>query len=422
MKKIHIGFSVLMCLLMLVGCANSDVRKLAKSLSKDTTEWSRDSRITHIPFKYIDHRIVMPVSLNGSKNLDFVLDTGATASALLESHNTGDLGLTSQGQTAISGGGTGENSKASFIHNVDIGAGDVILKNKTILDSKLANSPLFQSLDDVYFDGIVGYDLFNYLIVEINHDQSVITLRDPHGFESVANEMLRDGWVKVPLDVVKRTIFVKSKVLLKGQSEPIELKLLLDTGSNGGLALSPNTHEKIALPEQYYSSKGIGFSGDFETLVGLVSHIDLGGFQVNELTSTFSDNAVISSHRTLGSHGAIGMPVFSKFNVVFNYQDGYMLIKPNSQFNTPIRADRSGLRMYVHKDGYIVKLIAEGSAAEQSNLQLGDVIVSFNNEPATAEKMVNFRQLLTSTADKINICWMRESKQYCEDLKLMDRL
>lgn len=422
MKKIHIGFSVLMCLLVLVGCANSDVIKLAKSLSKDTTEWSSGSRITHIPFKYIDHKIVMPVSLNGSKNLDFVLDTGATPTALFESHNTGDLGLSLQGQTEIRGGGTGENSKASFIHNVDIGAGDVILKNKTILDSKLANSPFFQSLDEVFFDGIVGYDLFNYLIVEINHDESLITLRDRYGFESVANEMLRNGWVKVPLDVVNGTIFVKSKVLLKGQSEPIELKLLLDTGSNRGLALSPNTHEKIALPEQYYSSKWIGFSGDFETLVGLVSHIDLGGFQVNELTSTFSENAVISSHRTLGSHGVIGMPVFSKFNVVFNYQEGYMLIKPNSQFNTPIRADRSGLRMYVHKDGYIVKLIAEGSAAEQSNLQLGDVIVSFNNEPATAEKMVNFRQLLTSTADKINICWMRESTQYCEDLKLMDRL
>lgn len=407
---------------MLVGCVSSDVKKLRASINNDTTEWRTDRQVTRIPFKNIDHKIVMPISLNGSKEVGFVLDTGAAASALMESHQTIDFNLASRGQLIIYGSGDGRGSQASFIHNVDIGAGNLVLKNKTIVNVTLAGMPFFESLDEVFFDGILGYDFLNYLVVEINHDQSIITLYDNDEFERISHNMLNQGWVKVPLDIVEGLIYVKSKVLLKGQNSPIELNLLLDTGSNAAVSLSPNRHDKIELPKAYYASESGGFNGDHKVKKGLVSYLDIGGFEVKDLVGSYTDFGVSPSDRNSGVHGAIGMKSFSKFNTVFNYQGGYMLIKPNDTFDTPITADRSGLGIRVHKDGYIVKSIDEELSAQQPNLGLGDIILSFNNEPATPENMVSFRQLLSSRAETVNICWMRESKRHCEDIELMDRL
>ncbi|MCE2029495.1 aspartyl protease family protein [Sessilibacter corallicola] len=422
MKHITVGFSVLMCLLMLVGCVSSDVKKLRASINNNTSEWSMHSRVTRIPFKNIDYKFVIPVSLNDGKEVGFVLDTGAASSALMESHQTIDLNLASRGQLTINGSGDGKGSQASFIHNVDIGAGDLVLKNKTIVNVTLAGMPFFESLDEVFFDGILGYDFFNYLVVEINHDQSTITLYDNDEFERISHNMLNQGWVKVPLDIVGGRTYVKSKVLLKGQNSPIELKLLLDTGSNSGLDLSPKSHDKIEFPETHYASESSGFNGNHEVKNGLVPYLDIGGFEVKDLVGSYTDFGVAPSDRNSGVHGAIGMKLFSKFNTVFNYQGGYMLIKPNDTFDTPITADRSGLGILVHKDGYIVKRIDEELSAQQPNLGLGDIILSFNNKPATPENMVSFRQLLSSWADTINICWMKELKRHCEDIALMDRL
>jgi hypothetical protein len=422
MKRMTVGFSVLICLLILAGCVNNDVRKFRASSNSDTTEWLTDSRVTRIPFKNIDHKIVMPVTLNGGKEIGFVLDTGAEASILLESHHTTDLDLASQGELIIEGTGDGEGSQASFIHNMDIGAGNVLLKNKTIVDVKLASMPFFESLDEVFFDGILGYDLFKFLVVGINHDQSLVTLYDKGEFETIYHVMLDSGWAKVPFDIVDGLIYVKSNVLLKGQSSPVELKLLLDTGSNSGLSLSSKSHDTIELPKAYYASESGGFNGKYEIKKGLVSYFDIGGFQVKELIGSFSNFDVAPSDRNSGVHGAIGMGVFSKFNVVFNYQGGYMLIKPNDTFDTAITADRSGLGMLVHKDGYIVKSIDEELAEKHPNLEVEDIILSFNNKPATPENMVSFRELLSSHSDTVNICWMSESKRHCDDIELMDRL
>ncbi len=422
MKKISSGLSILTCVVMLAGCVNRDYKQWKESSSNDTTEWLTDSRVTHIPFKNIDNKIVIPITLNEGKELGFALDTGAAASALLESHQTTDLNLTSQGKITISGSGNGEGSKGSFIHNVDIGTGDIVLKNKTIITATLANTPFFESLDEVFFDGVLGYDLFNFLVVEINHDRSLITLYENDEFENISHDRLNNGWVKVPLEISGGTIYVQSKVLLKGQNLPLELKFLLDTGSNGVISLSPSAHDKIELPEEQYTSESRGFNGIYETQKGLVSYVDIGGFQVKELVGTFTDVGVAPSERNSGIHGAIGMGLFSKFNVIFNYQSGYMLIKPNNTFGAPITAGRSGLGTLIHKDGYIVKTTDEKLTERQPNLRVSDIILSFNNEPATPENRAKFSELLSSQADSVNICWMRESERYCEDLELMDRL
>ncbi|GAB2191046.1 hypothetical protein MAH1_26540 [Sessilibacter sp. MAH1] len=422
MKKISSGLSILTCVLMLAGCVNRDYKQWKESSSNDTTEWLTDSRVTHIPFKNIDNRIVIPITLNGGKKLGFILDTGAAASMLLESHQTTDLDLVTQGQLTINGGGNGEGSKGSFIHNVDIGTGDIVLINKTILNATLENMPFFKSLDEAFLDGILGYDLFNFLVVEINHDQSLITLYETDEFESISHDRLNNGWVKMPLEISGGLIYIKSKVLLKDQNLPLELKFLLDTGSNGSISLSPSAHDKIELPEDQLTIESSGFNGVFETKLGLVSYVDIGGFQVKELIGTFTDFSVAPNKRNSSIHGAIGMGLFSKFNVLFNYQGEYMLIKPNNTFDTPITAGRSGLRTLIHKDGYIVKSTDEKLTEKQPNLRASDVILSFNNEPATPENMVKFRELLSSQADSVNICWMKESERYCADIELMDRL
>lgn len=421
MKRMNSGILVLLSALFLISCSNQNALKFITALNTNTVSWKEgEKKATEVPFKYIDGRIIIPVSINNSDDLNFVLDTGASATVLIESHNSRKLSVVAKGQVVASGAGDGSGTQAGFIHGVDLGVGAMSLKDKSIFDFKLSNFPFFANLDEAFFDGIIGYDLFAYLVVEIDFEQSIIKLSAPEEFAVKKNNLLSEGWVEVPLQIRTLLPHISSKVTFTEQASPIDLTLLLDTGANAGLFVAPNSHDDIEYPDHSYGVKSVGVSGTSETRVGRVSAVEIAGTEFKEIIGVFAE---IETVQSTGAHGLIGTDLLSKFNVIFNYQEGYMLIKPNHRFDKPIKADRGELGTSIHTKGYIVKAVSEEHAANDSGVQVGDIIVSFNNKKATPENREAFRDLLTSEVEKISLCWIAaDTQRHCGEHKLMDRL
>jgi hypothetical protein len=399
-------------------CALNDSAQFYISKSKTKTTWQTEQRTTSIPFSLVDQKILIPISINDSKPLQFVLDTGSPVTVIVESHNTKALPLKSSGKISVGGLGDDGDSSASFIHNTNITVGSFKISEKSILHIPLSGLPFFDDLDEVFFDGIIGFDLLAHLIVKIDYDTSTITLFEKESFDD--QKYTDEKWSTVALDIKQSVPFINSKVRIKEDSTPMDLILHLDTGAAGALSLAPRRHDEINFPTTYYKSKSFGISGGLDNFNSSVASASIGNIVFTNMQTDFSDSAVTDDEK---HHGSIGNQLFSQFNVIFDYQDKRMLIKENHRFNQPILHDRSGLGVLVHKNGYVVKRIDDDTGAIKTQLALGDVITQFNGLAALPENIEKFRQALSSNANDVQFCWISEGiEQRCDRLILEDRI
>ncbi|MFT4720744.1 MAG: hypothetical protein ACI9SB_001916, partial [Candidatus Azotimanducaceae bacterium] len=75
------------------GCQVATMVQFSYANANADHRWENDARSTTLPFELIDGHIIVPVSLNGSEPLLFVLDSGAAATVVLESSRTALLPL-----------------------------------------------------------------------------------------------------------------------------------------------------------------------------------------------------------------------------------------------------------------------------------------------------------------------------------------
>jgi len=83
------------------GCQLVDMAQFTFDNAKSTHQWANDQYTTTIPFTLIDNHIVLPVRVNGSDPLSFVLDSGAGATVITDSRSSRALGLEMDGQLTI---------------------------------------------------------------------------------------------------------------------------------------------------------------------------------------------------------------------------------------------------------------------------------------------------------------------------------
>jgi len=71
----------------------------------------------------------------------------------------------------ISGVGTGDDPQAYIIEYTGLTIGSVHLEGLSVVYLPLDSVPFFESLDEVYFDGIIGAPFFERMLVEINYEK-----------------------------------------------------------------------------------------------------------------------------------------------------------------------------------------------------------------------------------------------------------
>ena len=135
---------------------------------------------THqIPFKLSRNRIVLPVSVGRSRNLEILLDTGMHFDGLLiyKKSLTAVIGLENPVEVQVGGAGAGSAPKALMSDSISFLIGEVPFEDQRVIVLQDDGMEKFPG------DGVTGYSLFGSYVVEINYDDSVVTLHDPEGFD-----------------------------------------------------------------------------------------------------------------------------------------------------------------------------------------------------------------------------------------------
>jgi predicted aspartyl protease len=397
------------------GCELASFARVAYANANSSYQWSGDQRVTTVPFKLIDNHIILPVRVNGSEPLNFVLDSGAGATVIIDSRASRALNLVKDGELTVSGVGDGAGPVANLVPNTTLAIGDLSLAGQIAIYLPLDAIPFFNELDDVYFDGVIGAPFFERFIVEIDHDQQLIHLLEPLDTYRQAYE--GGGWQSLPLEVAGGVPYATLQFqAVAGQS--VAVKLLVDTGARAALMLTPATHSGLALPVEYFASTGQGLSGDVPGRVAMADALILAG---QTLADVPVDYAIAGGESDNDSNGIVGNEVLRRFNQVYDYSRARLLLRPNQQFVTAMSADRSGLQIRPHGAGGFVRSIATGSAAQASSLEVGDIITSFDNVPVNLHSIRALKQALASASNSVELCWLSGGAQTCERIVLASR-
>lgn len=392
-----------------------------------------NKKFEKIKFELVNNLMVVPIELNGAK-LSFILDTGVSSPILFNLSDQDSVQINNVSEITLKGLGEGEPMKALRSKHNTLKLGNAVSYNQSlyvVLDKDIN----FSTTLGIPVHGIIGYDIFNSFVVEVNYANQVIKLFDEKKYK-YKNTKKQES---LPLTLVNKKAFVDGAITLEdGVETPV--KLLLDTGSSDALWLFHNPEIGLDIPDAHYEDfLGKGLNGNIFGKRTKLSGLRLGTFQLNEAKAAFPYKESFGAIKDLGDrNGSVGGEVLKRFNIVFDYPNGKIAISKNGKFNDPFQYNLAGIELQHNGLRYIAQRIADvngmvtgdeksfgnvqilmenrtrlslvpeivvsgiraGSPAAEAGLQEGDVVLAVNGKRIHDYKLQEILQMLNHKKGK----------------------
>jgi len=263
--------------------------------------------------------ILVSVTVAESPPLDFILDSGATHSAINDPHLAAALGL--------------EVSTGGLARGMGSGATRVLIAEDALIRSdgqELLHAPLvvhdiggrLAAMAGRDIDGFLGAGLFERYVVEIDPMSRRLLLHDPETFVySGKGEIL-------PLEVLDRRPVIEARVVVEAGKKPVPVRLMIDTGSSRYLSLITKSRRHLKPPAELTLGASVGVVGEMLVVVGLIERLELGTLVTRRLETSWVEPFQVPAVRNIPKlNGIIGNSLLSRYHVFFDYRRGRLILE-----------------------------------------------------------------------------------------------
>jgi hypothetical protein len=276
-----------------------------------------------IPFKLERNKVILQVTIANSKPLKVILDTGMSIEGLLLYNKAlkDSLDLKNAVDVKVPGAGKGKPSTAVMADDMSFNAGNVQFDNQRIV---ILQNDQFKGFPT---DGVIGHSLLGNYGVEIDYEDEVIRLSNP---EEIVVDI---SWQVLPISFrnTKKIPWIEASVNSTG-SEEVDVDMYIDLASGEGIELLLRDEQKFTLPEGLEDAYlGRGLSGDIYGQKGFIHCITLGDYTLSNVSAAFAPAEVRSKQK--GADGVIGNDLLRRFDVIFDYSNEKLYIKPSKYFS-----------------------------------------------------------------------------------------
>tara|TARA_B100000795_G_scaffold86247_1_gene62751 strand:+ start:84 stop:1292 length:1209 start_codon:yes stop_codon:yes gene_type:complete len=351
---------IIIALLGIIALTSCNTIKTISTLKKGEVEQQKFA--VNIPFEYRLGLIVFDVTIDGQE-YSFILDTGAPN--VISKKLAEKLDLTSTSYQDV-GDSQGEESKLGFTSIEKISIGGINFLNT---GAAIADLSISREVACLNVDGFIGANLMKNAIWKFDYDKQIITI-------SNSTESLN-----IPEQNEKVPFFTKmtgTPILDITLNSVTEKNVILDLGSNGDIALSKKTLDKIMKTEAKLplsvsfgnSSSGLYGTGASDSIYYTsVSDVSFGDIALKNTIVEFTNE----------SASTIGTNFFKNYDLVINWFDKEITLMKNKEY------DNSSLSSYGfsynnHNDSLIVSRIHNNSSAANEGLKINDIILEINGE------------------------------------------
>ncbi|WP_276495806.1 aspartyl protease family protein [Pontibacter litorisediminis] len=414
------GFPIMLCACLLLVIA--DVRAQAPLQQQSDTVYLTTNRnkIT-LPFKLVHNLIVLPVRINNSEPLNFILDSGVKNTLITQLYFSDSLDLNGSNKIKIRGLGEGHTIEA--LHSTG--------NNMYMPGIKGENHTVYVLLEEVFnlslrmgmpVHGIIGYDIFKNFIVKVNYSNETLTLYRPD--YKVKKKRKAEEY---PLQIEDAKPYLYATVR-QYNGDSLDVKLIVDTGASHSISLYLPTNERLALPPkvmQAYLGRGLG--GDINGKIGRLEGFKLGKYEMENLPASYPDEeAVELAFNIAGRNGNLGSDILKRFTVIFDYPHQKITLIPNRRFKEPFNYNMAGFEISTPLPGinfYTISNVVEDSPAKMVGMQPGDQLLHINGKDCNELQLQDLLNMLDSKPGrKLRLRLKREQEIIDVDVVLQSRI
>jgi PDZ domain len=378
-------------------------------------------RSVEVPFEYQNNLIVITLRLNGVLPLKFIYDTGAEHTILVQ-RELGDLiRLEYSRSFEVIGSDMSTVLTAWLARDVRMEVPGLIVAPQEDILVLEEDYFRFDEFLGVEVHGILAGHVLSRYIIKINYQRKVITLIERNAF--IAAE--RKGFEPIPISILRTKPYLHTCLHLPGDST-LDVRLLMDTGASVPLMIFENTHPLLQAPSQAIPSAiGQGLGGEVGGFTGRIPLLELGSTPQRHVLTYFQTlDSVLLSSRYVARNGLIGNLVWSRFQVIIDYNDQKIWLKPTRFAFEAFKYDRSGLTLIAGGEGlrdYTVQYVLPGSPADEAGIRKGDQIIRIKHTPAVLMQLEKINSILQGKPGKrIPLTIRREGKKIKTSVMLRD--
>lgn len=365
-----------------------------------------------INFKSASNLIIIPVTINDSDTLNFILDTGVRYPIITELPFINKLNLNYMMPVQIKGLGEDANLTAYRSGNNVMKIDGLTARNQEvqmIIDENFQISHML----GIPVHGLIGFNLFKDYVVEIDYLNEKLTLNKPEYYKY--RDRKKD--IILSLHFEGNKPFVLTSIVTDELKE-VPVKLLVDTGASDALWLSENSDERIKLPKDHIETfLGRGLSGDLFGVKGRIDGIWVGPLVLPKPivaypSSELIDQLISSNDR----NGTLGAEILRRFYVTVDYRNSRLTLRPTHKIKEDFNYNMSGMEVTNPMPGlpiFTISNIRENSPAYLAGLQENDQILSLNSNNHQSMDLNDINLLLQSKEDKkIKVKVLRNGEEF----------
>lgn len=278
------------------------------------------------PFELINNKSTIQARIGDSRLIRLVLDTGMGWDGMVITNPelADSIDLISPMEASIGGAGNSGEATAVFSDSMPFTVGTKKFDNQRIVVLRQGG------FKGGSFDGVTGYSIFGHYSVEVNYDRSEITLFQPGELK------IDNSWTEIPIFFKENLIpWIDASIVIENE-KPIPINCYIDYASSEAIELLMKSDQKFKIPaktDDYYLGRGL--SGDINGKRGKISRVIIGPYGLTDVMAAFAPAEVRSKQR--GAEGVISNNLLRRFNLIFDYSNKKIYLKPNSFFNEPFK-------------------------------------------------------------------------------------
>lgn len=374
----------------------------------------RNQPVAELPFdSVLGGMAFFPATVNSAGPFQFLLDTGG-AGSLVDRELAHKLAVKlERGVASVSGSA-----------NLEVGVipRAVIEVGKARYQGRLTASPLapLEPAIGRPFEGIIGGDLLQRYVLEMDYDKGVMRFYEPAAFQYAGRGQ------SLPLSFAQGVPFINLEVSLPG-GKSVKGDFLIDT-AGGRMAI--HIHKEIAEREGLFDGspmleeKGLGLGGATSRKVARGAMLSIGTFRLPRPFVAFTEDTA-GLRTNPNSVGLVGMEVLRRFKLTFDYSRKLLHLEPNRSLRAQFVYDASGLLLRATRPSFsppYVFRVRDNSPAKEAGLEPDDVLLQIDGRSISALKLDAVRELLKQPGKTHKLSFSRKGKTMEATLKTRDML
>ena len=291
----------------------------AAALEEDSSA-SPPSCVHEMVYEPFAGLILVSVTIAGSPPLDFVLDSGATQSAITDPFLAWSLDLEIKEAGLARGVGSGA-TRVFVAEGTSIRIDGVEVLRAPLVIHDIGPRLAVAAGREIH--GFLGADLFERYVVEIDPVGRRLLLHDPATFN------YQGSGYEVPLEVVDRRPVVHGTVMVKESGKEVPVLLVADTGSSRSLALITKSRRHLKPPTKQTVDKSVGVVGESRVVVASTRRFQLGSIVAEGVETAWTEAFGVPAVRNIPNlNGILGNRIMNQFRAFFDYRGGRLILEP----------------------------------------------------------------------------------------------